>query len=318
MTSPEGFSWAIADITPQSVLTAQSKQLGQSIRSVFFVVSGLLLILILYLSYQITQPIQLLVSSMKKAEEGDLSISVPVRTKDEIGLLGESFNHMINRINHLIQEVYESEAKKRDAELRALQAQINPHFLYNTLNSIRWMANMHGAESISKAIVSLVRILEFSSQTSVEYITVQQEIQHVKYYESLLKLRYADKFTVDYQISEDALPYYMPKFILQPIVENAVFHGIEPKETAGTMIVSIQPEGQKLSFSITDDGVGMDQEGAEHRKFTGIGIGNVNERLIRYCGNTCGLNIESAPGEGTTVSFSIPLLSSPPDTAGME
>lgn len=314
----EGFSWAIADITPQSVLTAQSKQLGQSIRSVFFVVSGLLLILILYLSYQITQPIQLLVSSMKKAEEGDLSISVPVRTKDEIGLLGESFNHMINRINHLIQEVYESEAKKRDAELRALQAQINPHFLYNTLNSIRWMANMHGAESISKAIVSLVRILEFSSQTSVEYITVQQEIQHVKYYESLLKLRYADKFTVDYQISEDALPYYMPKFILQPIVENAVFHGIEPKETAGTMIVSIQPEGQKLSFSITDDGVGMDQEGAEHRKFTGIGIGNVNERLIRYCGNTCGLNIESAPGEGTTVSFSIPLLSSPPDTAGME
>lgn len=314
----DSFPWVIADITPQSLLAAQSKHLGKSIRSIFFVVSGLLLILILILSYQLTQPIQILVSSMKKVEEGDLSISVPVRTQDEIGLLGESFNRMINRINRLIQEVYKSEANKRDAELKALQAQINPHFLYNTLNSIRWMANMHGAESISKAIISLVRILEFSSNTSAEYVTVQQETQHVKYYESLLKLRYADKFTVDYRISEDALPCYMPKFILQPIVENAVFHGIEPKETPGTIVVSIHRAENTITFSISDDGVGMKQENVEHRKFTGIGIGNVNERLIRHCGETCGLQIESAPGKGTVVTFSIPALSSPPATGGVE
>ncbi len=305
--------WKIANIISWDTLMYQSLKVQRITIIIEVCVVLLIVITGVFLSLYISRPLMRLAKSMKQVEKGDLDVSLPTDSRDEVGQLSAAFNKMLVRIKKLISEVYEEQNKKRDMELKALQAQINPHFLYNTLNTIRWMAIIHKAENISDMIVVLIKLLEFSGKKSKLYVSIREEIEHVKNYVYLQKIRYGDKFTVEYDLDESLLDFKTIKFILQPIVENAIFHGIEPKNGTGVIRITLSKVTERLRFQVMDDGVGMDIKVDSERKFSGLGIENVNERLKMNFGPESALKIESEPGVGTRVEFHLPLMSGESD-----
>ncbi len=249
--------------------------------------------------------------------EGDFGIRVNYTSEDEIGILADNFNYMSEKIEHLLSRMVEENAKKKDAEYKALQAQINPHFLYNTLNSIRWMAIIQNADNIKKMVEALARLLANTTSKSGAFVTVEDEINNLNDYIYIQKIAYKNKFKVKWDVDESTLSFYCIKFILQPVVENAIFHGIDPKDGSGTISISIQKNENSLFIEIKDDGVGMNQsklkdllsgKSDENKKFTSIGISNVYERIKMTHGEAADMTIESIPGEGTMVSIHMPLM----------
>jgi len=301
--------WKIANIISWDTLMYQSLKVQRITIIIEACVVLLVVITGVFLSLYISRPLMRLVKSMKQVEKGELDITLQINSRDEVGQLGAAFNKMLAQIKKLISEVYEEQNKKRDMELKALQAQINPHFLYNTLNTIRWMAVIHKAENISDMIVVLIKLLEFSGKKSKQYVSIREEIEHVNNYVYLQKIRYGDKFTVEYDLDESLLEFKTIKFILQPIVENAIFHGIEPKNGTGVIKITLSKVSERLRFQVIDDGVGMDIKVDSERKFSGLGIENVNERLKINFGPDSALKIESNPGVGTKVEFFLPSIS---------
>lgn len=302
-------NWKIVNIIPRDILMSESlkvKKNTQLLGALFLII---VVLVAFFLSLYISKPIIELVKRMKWVERGDLSIRVDVNnSKDEVGQLGLGFNNMLDKINQLIHKVYQEQEKKREVELKALQAQINPHFLYNTLNTIRWMAVIQKAENINQMIIALIKLLEFSGKRIGEFVSIEHELEHVKNYIFLQKIRYNDKFKVIYEIDEQALQYKTIKFILQPIVENAIYHGIEPKKGIGTIKITLSKIEDKLRFQIIDDGVGMYEVMDHNRNFSGLGIENVNERLIKNFGEVSELKIFSKVNEGTKVEFYLPIM----------
>ncbi|MBZ4645968.1 MAG: sensor histidine kinase [Clostridia bacterium] len=301
-------NWKIVNVIPRDILMQKSFKLKRQTQIFGIIFIVLVVLMASYTSIYISTPITRLAKVVKKVELGDLSVRVSVDSKDEVGQLGVAFNNMLAQINNLMNKVYQEENKKREAELKALQAQINPHFLYNTLNTIKWMAVIQKADSISKMIVSLIKLLEFSGKRIGEFVSIEQELEHAKNYIFLQKIRYNDKFIVNYDIDEKLLHYKTIKLILQPIIENAIFHGIEPKGGVGTIQITLSQINDKLKFEIIDDGIGMDINIDKDRKFSGLGIENVNERLVRYFGEQSSLKIYSSINRGTKVMFYLPII----------
>jgi sensor histidine kinase YesM len=269
----------------------------------------MLIILTVAIDY-LVKPLLEIAAVTKLVAGGNLSVRANSGYKDEIGELARGFNNMLDKINNLIAKVYQEEDKKREAELKALQAQINPHFLYNTLNTIRWMAVIQKADNISKMIVSLIKLLELSGKRVGKFISIEQELEHAQNYIYLQKIRYNDKFEVEYDIDENLLKYKIIKFVLQPIIENAIFHGIEPKDGSGTIKIIISKVEDMIRFQVVDNGVGMDEkiDVDKNRSFSGLGIENVNERLIRNFGEDSKLIITSHIEKGTKVEFYLPMF----------
>ena len=189
---------------------------------------------------KVTEPAKILAEAMKKVEENDLSVRVLAESKNEFEILESGFNRMVVHIQQLIKEVKEQEKGKRDTELKLLQTQINPHFLYNTLNVVRWKALLRGENGIADMVASLVSLLEFSGKRTGEFVTFEREIEHVDSYVSILQYQYGDKFVVKKDIEDNILFLYTPKLILQPLVENAIFHGIEPADYNGIINIIIR------------------------------------------------------------------------------
>lgn len=271
-----------------------------------------------FFTASIAKPLSKLRSLMKKAEEGDLSVRFNSKYNDEIGQLGNSFNTMIKEISNLVDMVYTEQKRKREAELKTLQAQIKPHFLYNTLYTIQWMAGEHGAQEVVRIVGALANLFRIGLSKGKEMIPVHEELEHVRSYLMIQKARYEDKLRYEINYEEDILNYRVLKLILQPLVENAIYHGINAKRGGGTIKINARIDKEKLYFSVADDGIGMTAEKlAELRKSldnqhggaarTGFGIFNVNERIRLSFGSEYGLLYTSVDQEGTKVEFWHPI-----------
>ena len=278
-------------------------------------ISVLLLSLLGYVfSIRMVSQLELLTENMNQINMGLRKVTVQSKSKDEVGVLIRSFQRMMDQMNHLISEVYESKIQLQNSEMRALQAQINPHFLYNTLDSIIWMAEGKKNEEVVLMTASLARLLRQSISNEDELVTVGQEIEYVRSYLTIQKMRYKDK--LEFEIKADPSITQVPiiRLVLQPLVENAIYHGLKYKDSKGLLTVHGYMKGENAVIDITDDGVGMDEETLKHiydkhkvnYRSNGVGVYNVQQRLVLYYGKDYGIIYHSEKGKGTTASVVIP------------
>ena len=307
--------WTVVDCTNVRELLSKSRQ-AQSV----YVLTAIVLVIVAllfsrFMARSITLPIQKLRDSMKKVQEGDFSVSdVVVDSRNEIGSLTKSFDVMTHRIQELMEQNVHEQEEKRKSELKALQSQINPHFLYNTLDSIIWMAEGKKNEEVVLMTASLARLLRQSISNEDEVVPIANEVEYARGYLTIQKMRYKDK--LEFQIDVDPSILYIPliKLVLQPIIENAIYHGLKYKESKGLLIVKGFMKDGNAVLQVIDDGVGMDEETLSHiydkhkvnYHSNGVGVYNVQKRLKLYYGDDYGITYESEKGKGTTATITIP------------
>ncbi len=271
-----------------------------------------------FLSKTVNVPVKKLKERMKQIENGDFERDPSTEWEHELGDIGKNINDLSENVRILMNQRIEDERQKKDYEYKMLQSQINPHFLYNTLNSIKWMATIQNAPGIAEMTTSLSRLLKDISNGTTNLVEIKHEISLLNDYFTIQQYRYGGTITLRYNIEEEALTScYILNFTLQPIVENAIFHGIGPKGNAGTIDIHLyKDENRDIHIDVTDDGVGMDPSVAanllhsegptESSFFKEIGISNVHKRLQYQFGSKYGLSIASKPGEFTRVSILLP------------
>ncbi|WP_162523534.1 sensor histidine kinase [Calorimonas adulescens] len=297
----ESTGWKLIGIVPYNEIGGRAQVIKNYTMFVGLLCILLAAIFAYLISVGVTRPMNVLIAAMKNVESGDLDVRVDLKSNDEISTLGHGFNSMIERINSLIREVYETNYRRKEAELAALQAQINPHFLYNVLDSINWMAMSYNAKDISLMVTSLAKVMRYSLSGS-EDVLLKDELKCIESYLNIQRIRYGDKFDYTLDFQDEIMEEKVPKFILQPLVENAIIHGIEPKKGPGRISIKGMFEGKFIKIVIKDDGVGM----STTEKEEGIGIRNVRERIRLKYGEAYGLLFESKPGEGTNVTVLLP------------
>jgi two-component system sensor histidine kinase YesM len=274
-----------------------------------FAAGGALLTLLLNVSLTrwIVRPFTDMVRVMKKVQHGDLDQRIAIRGRDEIAQLGSALNIMISRLRELIDREYRAELGKRNAEFRALQSQIHPHFLYNTLNGLIGLNRSGQGQLLEHAILSLSGMLRYTLEQS-DTSTLGREMEFLEAYCGLQKLRFGDRLEFSIECPPDLADFRLPKLLLQPLVENAVIHGIEPLDRPGRLLVRAERRtgaevgpGSWLHIRIEDNGAGFDAESSGG----GVGIANVRERLLLF-NREAKLRLRSSPGEGTTAELWIP------------
>lgn len=260
-----------------------------------------------------SSPVRKLATAMRGFEKNTEDfVFVPVKGTTEIATLSHSFGHMVVRIQKLMEQVRQEEISLRKTELKALQAQINPHFLYNTLDAIAWMCEEGKNEDAKEMVTSLARLFRISISKGHELIPIEKEVEHAKSYLKIEKYRYKNQFTYSFDVQEECLPYLCNKITLQPIIENAIYHGVNQMIDEGEIWIRIYKDSGDIVFQIEDNGVGMSEEqcleilNREPGDRTGIGIKNVNDRIKIYFGESYGLSIVSEPDEGTCVTICVP------------
>lgn len=311
----EKTGWTVVDCVRVEELLRRSNE-AQSIY--VLVAMGLMAVALFFSRFvakSITLPIQRLCDSMERVQEGDFSVSdIVVDSENEIGSLTKSFNVMTQRIHELMAQNIREQEAKRKSELKALQSQINPHFLYNTLDSIIWMAEGKKNEEVVRMTASLARLLRQSISNEDELVSIGQEIEYARGYLTIQKMRYKDKLEFRIEVEPSILNIRLIKLVLQPVIENAIYHGLKYKESRGLLLVKGFMKNGNAVLQVIDDGVGMDQETLDHiyerhkvdYHSNGVGIYNVQKRLQLYYGNEYGIVYESKPGEGTTATITIP------------
>ena len=311
--------WYVAECLDEDVLS-------KNIFHTFFLIAVIIIaassaigiLLSVFLSKTVNVPIKQLQERMKRIAGGDFSRDDSTEWSHELGDIGKSINDLSENVLSLMNQKLEDERQKQDYEYRMLQSQINPHFLYNTLNSIKWMATIQNAPGIAEMTTALSRLLKDISKGTTHLVLLEHELNLLKDYYTIQQYRYGGTIALSVQIEDERLKECeILKFTLQPIVENAIFHGIEPKGSAGTITIHIyQDHDGDVHIDVTDDGVGMSPETASNLLkeetatgssfFKEIGISNVHKRLQYEFGSKYGLSVESKLGEFTTVSILLP------------
>ncbi len=289
-------------------------------RNLWVIVIALVLFAVIssiYLSNVISRPIKRLMKNMTLVEQGKFDNLPSVRSNDEIGLLAKRFEHMSSELKQLVERIYQEQEEKAEAEIRALQAQINPHFLYNTLNSVKWIASMQRADKIVEMTEALISILRYSSKVESRMVKIREEMDNIVHYLTIQKVRYFNRISVDYQLDEALLQYEILKLSIQPLVENAIFHGIADQED-GMLTITVAPHGEHdLIIAVRDNGRGMDEDTVlalrqalkEPASPSGsIGVYNVHSRIRRVFGEAYGITFDSVKGKGTTFAITIPRI----------
>ena len=267
-----------------------------------------------------TRPIRDLCDLTEKVAGGDFSVKTQVEAGDEIAVLTRSFNDMTEEIGILVDDIRKKQENLRIIENRLLQEQINPHFLYNTLDAIAWMCEAGRNEDAVEMVNALARLFRISISRGHELIPIEKELQHAEAYLQIQKYRYKNQFTYHFTVDEDCVHCLCNKITLQPIIENAIVHGLDLMVDDGHIEITVRPDGDDILLIVSDDGIGMEPEQVaallqnEPSDRTGIGIKNVNDRLRIYFGPGYGLSIESAPYAGTTVTIRTPRV--PEDREG--
>ncbi|MCZ8520993.1 MULTISPECIES: cache domain-containing sensor histidine kinase [Paenibacillus] len=313
--------WSMVTAIPIDEVMKQSRQLRNDLLALLLVVALAAHVVAYVLSRSVTRRISHLTSRLKDVQEGSLVPLAQVQGKDEIGELIQTYNFMIDKIATMNEEQYKLGQEVKNAELKALQSQINPHFLYNTLDLINWMASSGMSDEIRTVVKALSRFYKVSLSSGRDVVTLRDELKHVSFYVQIQNIRFENKIRLVTDVPEDLLGYAIPKITFQPIVENAILHGILGRVSReGTVTISAAREGADLLIRITDDGIGMKEElvqqmntGTFRGTFKGSGYGsrNVMQRLQHVFGEPYGLACRSKPGEGTAVSLRIPAVLPP-------
>ncbi len=301
-------NWTLTSVTQLSRLEQMRKELFNDILIVTVALIFLVVLAGNMLSKRITNPIKKLEKAMATGTGGEVNIDEHgIASCDEARSLTAHYNAMIQRINDLQIENMRKEKMLRESEIAALTSQINPHFLYNTLDTILWMAEY--TNSVVDMIKALGQFFRLSLSGGASHIKIKDEIQHVKEYLYIQKKRYGDKLNYSFDLDESIMDIKVPKIILQPIVENAIYHGIKELDGPGHISIKYLSEDGFIKFIISDDGAGFDLSALNKQKdklpLSGVGLKNVDERLkLNYC-DDCGVQIESEKGKGTTVTLKI-------------
>lgn len=312
----EKTGWTVVGCMNVAELLKSSRQAQR----IYVICAAGLIILALFFSKiiarNITYPIQSLRDSMKKVQAGEFpTTDLEVSSENEIGSLTESFNVMTHRIEELMAQNIHEQEQKRKSELKALQSQINPHFLYNTLDSIIWMAEGKKNEEVVLMTASLARLLRQSISNEDELVSVGQETEYARSYLTIQKMRYKDKLEFQIDISPAISGVKIIKLVLQPIIENAIYHGLKYKDSKGFLVVRGYQDGEKAVIEVEDNGVGMDEATLSHifekhkvnYHSNGVGVYNVQKRLKLYYGEEYGIVYKSRKNEGTRAVITIPM-----------
>lgn len=300
----------LSALLSNDVLLSPFKQIAKNIFISMIVILVFTVIFVICISKRLLHSFTNLQLSMDAFIRAPESFA-PIPVSNELTVLENTFNNMANEINSLIKEVQAEKDKQALAEIKALQSQINPHFLYNALGAISWKAKINRQYEIDDMVIALSTFFRIGLHKGADMITVAEEIEHLKSYLEIETIRFPNLFDVIYDVDPNILTQIIPKIILQPIVENSITHGFRKKTTVGLIQIIIRAQNEELYFEITDNGIGFESVEGELPKSTsehgGYGLYNVNERLIRYYGAIHQLHIHSTPGTGTKTYFTIPI-----------
>lgn len=302
-------------VAPKQELQDKLDAALQTYLVVIFVIIGIVLLIAFTLSKAITYPIMRMIESVNRIAKGHYDETIPAtELYVEFNSLTNAFNHMLNELNAYHKDNLEKQLLLKNAEIRALQSQINPHFLFNTLNTLAWKAQMSDNPELYQMVIAMGELLKTNViSKSSAYITLQQELKYIKFYIYLQKMRFEDKIHVNFQIAPDLDDLRIPCFCIQSLVENVFVHGLEPKKGNGELLISIQKQDDFVIISVQDDGVGFKElpklqniQISAEDSHTHVGLRNLDRRLFLLYGEQSRLQISSIPDEITTVSFKIP------------
>lgn len=307
----EGTGWQVVQVVPWEQF---ERQMGND--SLFPFIAILLCVLFAVVFSRVLQttvvvPLQRLAGEMERVSEGDFRVGIRAETRDEIGRLTNLYIDMVGRLNTLIETVYRAQINEKDAALTAMESQINPHFLYNTLDSIHWLAVKNHDYEVSEQVEALADIFRHVLNRGEQVTTVAHEVEHLKSYLVIQKSRMGERVRVQLHIAPGLEDYLCPKLILQPLVENAINHGLRDTESGGLIRVEIRREGGFLHFVVIDNGMGTDEEEIERMLRSDeaspriFALKNVNDRIRLRFGEECRLQLYSIPGQGTRVEVTI-------------
>ena len=305
--------WYFINLVPRSAFLTGSRT------SMLVIVCSFLLCIFFGITFALIQkrfvigPIRELVVKIDRVKEGDFTEEDTVYPGDEIGALNQEFDEMSRRLKRLIEEVYTTKIKEQEAELNALIAQINPHFLYNTLDSIHWMAIKNRDYSVGEQLEALAAIFRHVLNRGEDCVTIASEVEFIQNYMAIMESRFGRRVKIQIQTEPGLEKVMIPKLIIQPLVENGILHGLEPKKEGGTILITIAEREKKLVIAVEDDGVGADEAEIVKKMKDGDGgkdtfaLKNIDDRIRLRYGNSYGLRFESKPGEGTRVLVVMPL-----------
>lgn len=302
-TNIENAGWTMVGVVSLDNL----KMLEQQLFEALLLTGGLLFLAVLFIGILFTRRLAAPMADLERGMseiEKLTEISVHRNSFYEVELLAGNYNRMIRRIRALMDEIKEKEETLRHSELNVLVSQINPHFLYNTLDTIVWMAEFNDSERVIALTKSLAAFFRLSLNSGRELVSVADELDHMRQYLYIQKERYGDKLNYEIGEADELSDYTVPKIILQPVVENSIYHGIKPIDGPGYVTVTVKEMGKRLIFTVADNGVGFDPEEPQTGKRKGkgsVGLKNVDERLKLYYGPDYGVQIDSSPGKGCTV-----------------
>ncbi|SDC61106.1 two-component system, sensor histidine kinase YesM [Paenibacillus sp. CF095] len=309
--------WTTYLYMPLDELTADGKILGRNLVTLAIVIVLFAAVISIFLSHVITTPIKKLLRNIALVEKGQFEQVEPIGSKDEIGHLSIRFNRMSHELKLLVERMQQEEIEKAKAEMRALHDQIKPHFLYNTLGSVKWIASMQQADKIVEMTDALISMLRYATKSDGTLVTIREELDNITNYVTIQNVRYYDCIQMRYEVEDRLLDYRMPKMILQPIVENAIFHGLAELEEDGIITIRIQSQLDEVVIQVCDNGVGMDHHTMQNlleeksgagTGTNGIGLHNVQRRIQLHFGKPYGIQVESKIGEGTIFSILLPAI----------
>ncbi len=314
-----GTNWRLVNAVDESVLLQEFNRTGSVIIAISLVLFALFIGFSLIFLRNIIVPVNRLIGGMHRVEGGDLDIRLDPSGEKEMRMLTQSFNSMIGKTKTLMLTNEEQQREKHRVEMQALQSQINPHFLVNSLSNIRFMAIVAKYNGIKNMTEALIKILSTSFRHSPKLFTIKEEIELLESYVYLMQIRYAENFDVTYEVDEECNNFKVPRLILQPIMENSIVHGFEDKDDIGTITVTVRRADNTVMITICDNGKGMTPQMIEAllaadpsdgETSGNIGVSNVNKRIKLNFGTQYGLSMTSQPGKGTTTTIVIPAIES--------
>ncbi len=309
--------WKIIRLIDMESITAETSRVSKLLRLVLVASAVISLFCSLALSRLITKPIRHLRDACQRVEQGDLTTRVEIHSRDEMGNLGKTFNMMIVQLRESFEKEIQDQQRKAEMQFQILQAQINPHFLYNTLDSIKWMAVMQNANNIAEMSTALIQLLKYNLAQPGADTTLQDEVESVKNYVRIQRFRYSDNFDLTTRLDPETLRYKVLRFMLQPLVENSILHGFENLDTRYQISIASFLSGDLLHIKVIDNGSGMNPERTRQvnegwdkgtRFNKNIGIQNIRERIQLHFGKEYGLTYSSEPYVGTIAELILPII----------
>ncbi|WP_252132894.1 cache domain-containing sensor histidine kinase [Clostridium caldaquaticum] len=313
----ENTDWTIVTAIPYSEIISEGNKIRNLMAGLALVIGILAYGAAYFISASMVKRISLLTDNMIRVQEGELNVSISAQSQDEIGQLIKSFNYMVKKVNQLVEQQYKTGKEIKNSELKALQAQINPHFLYNTLDLINWKAIDNDVPEIAEVSQALAKFYKLSLSKGKDIISVEEEIKHVETYVKIQNLRFDNRINFIIDVPYELYEYKILKIILQPIVENSILHGIleNRDKQEGNIKLSGKLEKDDILLTVEDDGVGMAEEKAieiltvkSTRESHGYGVRNINKRIKLCYGQEYGLTYYSSIGKGTKVEIRLPAL----------